>query len=210
MRWLFDIDNPIMRYIVKAFDCMCLSVLWLLFSLPVITAGASAAALYTTVYRYIRKGEGHLFRTFWGAFRENWKRSTLVWLVVLVIGALLATDVLVFRTLAIQGEMMGKLYWPVLLLCCVAATWVAFLNAYAARFQGSVRDVLRISFLLMTAHPIKSFTVFVPIAAGILLTAMVPSLLIISPAAVCLVNSLVLEQIFAIHLAAEEETEKSL
>ena len=71
MRWIFDIENPVMHYIVKVFDCMCLSILWLLFCLPVITAGASTTALYATVYHYIRKEEGHLWRTFWGAFREN-------------------------------------------------------------------------------------------------------------------------------------------
>ena len=80
MRWIFDIENPVMQYVIKVFDCMCLSVLWLLFSLPVITAGASATALYAAVYHYIRRDEGHMLRTFWGAFRENLKRSTVVWL----------------------------------------------------------------------------------------------------------------------------------
>lgn len=204
MRRIFHIDNPIMQAIIKIFDCMCLSLLWTVFSLPVITAGAATTALYATAYHYIRKDEGHLWRTFWGAFRENWKRSTLMWLVVLAIAALLGADILVFRTLAIQGAMLGKLYWPVLLLCCVAVTWVAFLCAYAARFQGRVRDLLRISFLLMTAHPIQSFLIFVPIAAGVLLTAMAPGLVSILPTAVCLVNSLVLERIFSLHLEEKE------
>ena len=89
MRWLFDIENPVMRYIIKIFDCMCLSILWMVCCLPVVTAGAATAALYATVYRYLRKEEGHLLGTYFGAFRENWKRSTPVWLVLLAAGALL-------------------------------------------------------------------------------------------------------------------------
>lgn len=51
--------------------------------------GASTTALYATVYHYIRKDEGTLWRTFWGAFRESLKRSTVVWLAVLAVVALL-------------------------------------------------------------------------------------------------------------------------
>ena len=207
MRWIFDVENPVMQYIVKIFDCMCLSVLWLVFSLPVVTAGAATTALYATIYRYIRKEEGHLWRTFWGAFRENLKRSTLVWLVVLAVTALLAVDVLVFRTMALNGQPLGKLYWPVLLLCGVEITWVAYLFAYAARFNGSVKDVLRISFLLMAAHPLKALVIFALTGAGILLSMMVPGLLSILPAGVCLLASLILENIFALHLPSKEAEE---
>lgn len=204
MRWIFSVENPVMQYIIKAFDCMCLSVLWLLFSLPVITAGASTTALYATVYHYIRKDEGHLWRTFWDAFRENLKRSTLLWLVVLLMTALLAVDILVFRTMAINGDPLGRLYWLILLLCCVAITWVAFLFAYAARFQGRVRDILRVSFMLMAAHPLKAAVVFVIAGAGILLSLMAPGLLTISPALICLAVSMITENIFASHLKQKD------
>jgi len=205
MRWIFDIENPVMHYIVKVFDCMCLSILWLLFCLPVITAGASTTALYATVYHYIRKEEGHLWRTFWGAFRENLKRSTLVWLVVLAVAAVLTVDVLVFRTMAINGEFFGGLYWLILVLCAVAITWVVYLFAYAARFQGRARDVLRISITLMLVHPIKTVITFIPLAAGILLAMMAPGLLTILPSGIMLVSSLVTESVFAMHLPQEDE-----
>lgn len=204
MRWIFDIENPIMHYVIKIFDCMCLSVLWLLFSIPVITAGAATTALYATIYHYIRKEEGHLWRTFWGAFRENLKRSTLLWLVVLAVAALLAVDVLVFRTMALNGEPLGKLYWLILVLCGVAVTWVVYLFAYAARFQGKVRDVLRVSITLILVHPLKTLIVFVLVAVGILLAAMVPGLLTILPAGICLVASMIMEGIFALHLRQTE------
>lgn len=205
MRWLFDIENPVMRYIIKIFDCMCLSILWLLFSLPVVTAGASTTALYATIYHYIRKEEGHLWRTFWGAFRENLKRSTLVWLVVLAVAAILTVDVLVFRTMAINGELLGRLYWLILVLCCTVLTWVVYLFAYAARFQGSSKDVLRVSIMLMIAHPIKAFIVFVPVAAGILLAMMAPGLLSILPAGICLIVCMITENVFALHLPQKDE-----
>ena len=57
--------------------------------------GAAGAALYTTVYKYLRRGEGRLWQTFWSAFRENLRRSTLVWLAALGVLALLAAVLIV-------------------------------------------------------------------------------------------------------------------
>ena len=199
MRWLFDIENPVMRYIIKIFDCMCLSILWLVCCLPVVTAGAATTALYATVYRYIRKGEGYLFRTFTGAFRENWKRSTLVWLVMLAAGILLGVDVLVFRTLALQGQLTGKLYWLILLLAGLWITWMVYAFAYCARFHGGVKDTLRGAFLLMLLHPLRALTVFAPTAAGILLICMAPGLVSIIPTVIILTCSITLEKLFHLH-----------
>ena len=204
MRWIFDIENPVMQYIIKIFDCMCLSIIWLLLCIPVITAGASTTAMYETMHRYIRKDEGTLWRTFWGAFRTNFKRSTRVWLVALVVAALLAADVLVFRTLAINGHLLGQLYLLILVLCCVAVTWMVYLFAYAARFHGSARDVLRISLLLLVAHPLKALAVFVLVAVGILLGIMAPGLLTILPAGVCLLTGMILDGVFTMHLPQQE------
>ncbi len=203
MRWLFDVENPVMRYIIKIFDCMCLSILWLICCLPILTAGAATAALYATVYSYIRKEEGHLLSTYLGAFRENWKRATLVWLVMLAAGILLGVDVLVFRTMALQGQLLGKLYWLILLLICVWVTWSLYAFAYCARFHGGVKDALRGSGLLMLLHPLRAVTVFLPAAAGILLMCMAPGFASIVPTVIALTCSMTLEKIFRLHGSGE-------
>ncbi len=204
MRWLLNFENPVMHYILKFFDCMCLSVLWLVSCLPVITVGASTTALYATVYHYIRKEEGNLLRTFLDAFRENWKRSTLLWLAALALLLLLAMDVLAFRAMAVKGEFLGRLYWLVLLLCAVALTWFCYLFAYAARFQGSVKDVLKFSLILMAVHPIRSLLVFLPAFCGILIAVSAPGLLPFVPAGACWIGSITVEKVFRLHLSPED------
>lgn len=204
MRGIFSIDSPVMRALIKFFDCICVSILWLLFSLPIVTVGAASAALYTTVYKYLRRDEGHLWSTFWGAFKGNLRRSTLVWLAALGVLALLTVDALVFRTLKLNGNPFGNVYWVVLALICAAVTWTAYLSAYAARFSGGVKDVLRFAFVLMTAHPIKALEVFLPILAGAVLLLTGLQWIAIVPAAVCWVNSVVLEKVFLLHMRPED------
>ena len=204
MKRLFDFGSPLMRNLTRIFDCMCLSVLWMLFSVPIVTMGASSAAMYTTVYKYIRKDEGYLWKTFWGAFKENLKRSTLAWLAALALLALLTVDALVFRSMAINGDLLGNLYWVILVLICVAVTWTAYLSAYCARFNGSVKDVLRFSFILMACHPIKSLGVFLPILGAAALVLVVPGLLVAAPAVSCWIGSVTIEKVFLLHMRPED------
>lgn len=204
MGWLFDINNPVMRWVVKIFDCICLSILWVAACLPIVTIGAASTALFATIHRYIRLEEGSMLRTFFRAFRENFKRSTLCWLVVLTILALLAVDVLVFRTMAVNGHPLGKLYWLILLLTGVAATWTAYLFAYAERFDGSVKDVLKLSFLLMVLHPMKAAAVLLILLAGAALVAIGPVALSIVPALCCWLCDIVIAGAFSQHLREED------
>ena len=204
MKRFFDIGSPLIRNLTRIFDCMCLSVLWLLFSAPVVTMGASSAAMYLTVVKYIRRDEGYLWRTFWGAFKENLKRSTLAWLAALVLLALLTVDALVFRSMVTNGDPLGNLYWVILVLICVAVTWTAYLSAYCARFNGSVKDVLRFSFLLMTYHPIKSLGVFLPILVAAALVLIAPGLLVAAPAVACWIGSITTEKVFLLHMRPED------
>lgn len=204
MRGVFDIDGPVMSIVIKIFDCICLSVLWLACSLPVVTIGASSTAMYATVHRYLRRGEGHLLSTFLRAFRDNFKRSTLVWLAALAVLGVLAADALVLRTMALSGHPLGRLYWPVLLLCGGAITWTAYLFAYAARFNGGVKDVLWFGFALMAFHPLRALGVFLTILAGAVLTIPAPGMAAIIPTAVCWINSMALEKVFWLHMRPED------
>lgn len=209
MRGIFDIDSPVMRAVIKFFDCICASILWLLFSLPAVTAGASSTALYVTVHHYLRREEGHLLKTFLTAFRDNFKRSTLIWLAALPALGIFAVDALVFRSMAIRGEPLGRLYWLSLLLCCAAVTWVVYLFAYAARFNGTVRDVLRFGLLLMILHPIRALGVFLSVFAGALLVMIGPGLIAIVPTVVCWLVSITLERVFLLHMRPEDAAKEN-
>lgn len=204
MKQVFAYDSPLMRMLTKFGDCICASVLWLIFSLPVVTMGASSTALYAAVYRTIRKNGGGLWRNFWDSFRENLKRSTLAWLPALLLMVLLTMDVFVFRNIKIAGGAFGNLYWVVLVLWCAALTWIIYLSAYAARFNGSVREVLRFSFLLLILHPFKAVGVLVPAVAGLALTLYIPYMIFAAPAAILWISSITLEKVFLLHMRPED------
>ena len=63
---LFNYDGKLMRALQKIAESLLLSLLWLLFSIPVFTIGAASAALYYTTKKSLINNQGygrHLSRT---------------------------------------------------------------------------------------------------------------------------------------------------
>ena len=204
MRRLFDVNNPLMRFLTSVFDLIIFSVLWAVFSIPVFTMGAASAALYSAVYPHVRKGEDYLWNSFWEPFKENFKRSTLAWLVALAILGLLVFDAIVFRSMWIQGKPFGWVYWGVLVLLVFAVTWTLYLAAYSARFQGTVKDVLKFSFILFRAHPLILLSMIVMVVGAFALGLTLPALVIIIPGVVFWGSTFPMEAVFLKHMRPED------
>ena len=77
-------------------DLIILNVLFIITSIPIVTIGASFTALYQVILKLYDKEEKEtiVVRSYIRSFKEHFKRSTLIWLVLLIVGALLIFDVL--------------------------------------------------------------------------------------------------------------------
>lgn len=81
-----NIDSPFYRAMGKLGDLVQLSVLWLVCSLPIVTIGASTLGLFAVTGK-LAAGEDYMVRAdFFKAFKRDFKQSTALWLVLLVIG----------------------------------------------------------------------------------------------------------------------------
>ena len=89
---LFSYDSKFSQIMLKLCYGCYLNLLWMVCSLPVITAGVATAALYDVTLRLAREEEPPLTRQFFKAFRENFRQATILWLILLGVGALLGTD----------------------------------------------------------------------------------------------------------------------
>ena len=68
-------------------DLILLNILWLICSLPIITIGASTAALHSVVRKMAACEYYTVWSGFWHGFHENWKQGTAAALILgLVLG----------------------------------------------------------------------------------------------------------------------------
>ena len=77
----FSVDSPLYRFLSKLLDVIKLNFLWILFSIPLITIGASTVAAMSVALKMVDDEEGYIGRGFFKAFKENWKQGTALWLI---------------------------------------------------------------------------------------------------------------------------------
>lgn len=89
---LFSIEGPIWRFFNFVYNLVVLHVLWIVYSLPVFTIGASTTALYYSCMKMLRTNEGYIHRNFHHSFKQNFKQSTIIWLGMVALLSLYITD----------------------------------------------------------------------------------------------------------------------
>ena len=68
---IFNPQNRFWQTLDHFADLLILSLLWLVCSLPLVTAGAACAALYDAVARCVRGAEPLPWKRFWQTFRRE-------------------------------------------------------------------------------------------------------------------------------------------
>lgn len=151
MSKLFDPENKFWQFLGKVTDVVCMSLLWLLTSLPLVTAGASTAAFYGFTLDQVRNLEGSVVRSYFSAFRAHWKRATALWLLQLALTAFFASDLWAAWTFFLnhQGSAAAILLLGVCGFCALAFLCCCFyIYPILARYDPPLKAVLKGSFLL--------------------------------------------------------------
>lgn len=156
MNSLLNPDNPVMQFITKVVYSVYLNLLWILCCIPVITVGASTTALYYVTLKMVKNEEGGITKMFFRAFKENFKQSTLVWMILLALGVVLGIDGYVLWHLRFENA-----FWTIItavFIVAAAAYLIVILYIFPlmARFENSIFAMFKnslfigIRFLLCT------------------------------------------------------------
>ena len=118
-------DSKFSQILLCLCKSCCLNFLWFICSIPVITIGASTTALYYVSFKIVKDEDRSLTRMFFRAFRENFRQATILWLIFLAAGTLLATDgYLLYRLRAVSTGWIAAAF--TLMLACIIAAAVVY------------------------------------------------------------------------------------
>lgn len=204
MHNLFNIDGPLASGLNRFIDCILLSLCWIVASLPIITIGASCGALYRTAYRCIRKDDGHPLKTFWMIFRQNVKTGILTWVSVCAVFILLLADIVIVRNMMPKQDSLTYLSSVLVILVVLAIVWAAYCTAYCVRFEGRLKDILRLSLILALSHPLMSIVILLLLTIGVVLFLILPFSVLLLPALLSIAISFPMEKVFLMHMRPED------
>lgn len=158
--------SPAMEHLQRAYDYFVLGLLWLLASVPILTFGTATTAMLQTAELSIHREGGHVFTSFWGHFRKEFRQATLLWLLQIPLLALLVFNLLALRS----GQLTPALRVPVGLVCLLEACWLHLWFAYQSKFTDRIKTVL-LNTIRLTLGNLGTTFLMVVLTAAMLLCA---------------------------------------
>ncbi len=142
-KW-FNLDSPLIQGMNKVADLMWLNILVLICSLPVFTIGASLTAAHYVALKMHRNEEGYITRDFFRAFKSNFKQSTLMWLLFMVVMLVLGCDYYLIKNNMIEVPYIIKVF-------IIAATFIfSFMLMWVfpmqAKFENKISRTIKNAF----------------------------------------------------------------
>ena len=203
-RNLLNPENGLMITLNQITDCIFLSLFWFLGCLPLVTAGASCAALYDAVYRRFRLGEQKCWKRFLSTFTRDLKAS-------------LIPDVLFLPALWFGGRgliglwnaaVAGTVSWPVFSgLTFLAVTVLGILSVLfpmLSRFANPLPVLLKNTVLLALSNLPRAVALGVlnAVSGWLCLRFIFP--LFFLPALSALISTALLEPMFKPYMDTDE------
>lgn len=197
MGGLFSIENPFWQFINRLLHLILLNLLWFICSVPIITMGASTTAVYSVTLKMVQNQEGYTVKSFFKAFRANFRQATVIWLILLVIGTVIGADLTVYL-----NDASISLTEMILMMAFFAATVLfvfesVYVFALLAHFDNTIKRTMGNALIMAIRHLPSSILM---ITAGVVLTALgflvFPPLLLGGTALIAWIHSFFLIRIF--------------
>lgn len=203
-RKLFDPDSGLMITMSQITDCIFLSLFWILGCFPVVTAGASFAALYDSVFRGYRKKDKHSWQRFFHVFRSNWKAGILPTVVFLIAVGLLGKGLITVWNVAVAGTTSWMLFSAAAFAGMLVLGILSILFPMLSRFENSFLGLLKNTVLLGIANLPRTLCLGILNAVSLLLCVNYVIPLFFLPALTALISTLLIEPIFKPYMPEED------
>lgn len=147
---IFGLDSPFINFLNKLADLIWLNILTAICCIPIFTIGASMTAMHYVLLKMAKNEEGYITKAFFKSFKQNFRQATAIFLIELVVFAVLAGDIYVFKY---SGMEFPK--WMEVAVLAVGV-FILFATIYVypllARYENTVKGVFRNSFLMGVMH----------------------------------------------------------
>ena len=206
-------DNPVAHALARFLDFIMLNIIFVICSLPIITIGASATAMYTVMLKIVKNEEGYIVKGFFQAFKENFKMSTIAWLIILPINLIIYLNIYLSNYLPMFGNAFMVFFFILGMISMFGGVYVFPL---IARYENPLKVTFKNAFLLAIARlPYTILLVIIsvaPVAITLLdFQTLMFGILVwlgIGFSVVAWLNSIILRRVFVIFESKEDKKDE--
>jgi uncharacterized membrane protein YesL len=195
---LFDTEGSLYKVSMVLADIFLLNFLWLIFSIPIITIGASTTAAYYVCTKKNAGTDVYVLKGFLKSFKENFFVSTRLFVILALIGGILWIN---FHALT-QVD-LGILQFPVRVALSLVFLQLIFVSMYVfpiiSRFNMTSIGALKSALQLSNGHLFLTISNLVLFATVCIITIWIPFLFIFIPGIFVYFSAVLFVRIFRKH-----------
>ncbi|MCL2559708.1 MAG: DUF624 domain-containing protein [Turicibacter sp.] len=177
---IFDTDGFLYKIGMVLADIFLLNFLWLIFSLPLITIGASTTAVYYVTTKKVGNSDAYVLKGFLKSFKENFLVSTIAYVILAAIGLVVWVN---FR--AMGHVDLGGMQFPVRVALSFVLIQIIFVSMYVfpiiSRFDMTAIKALKSALQLSNGHLFLTISNLVLLVAVGIVTIWIPFLFVFIP-----------------------------
>ncbi len=150
MNGLFNMDNKFFVFMGRVADLVMLNIVFLITCIPLFTIGAAVASMYEITLKMVKNQESYVLKSFFVAFKSNFKQSTIAWLIISVVYIIFYID---FRVISLNaGGVWTALYTILMAIFIFASFVVSYVFPLQAKFINPIKATFKNAFLMSIRH----------------------------------------------------------
>lgn len=177
MKHILGIEGPVYRFLTRLAELILLNGIFLIYCIPIITIGASTTALYSVTLKMVRNEESGVCSEFVHAFKKNFKQSTMIWIVLVIIGLVLFMDYTYLQSY--DGRFSLIVILILFFFTFVYLLLTSLIFPYVARFKNTVKESVLNVLKIAVANPYQTILILIFSIGPIVLMFLSPYLFVL-------------------------------
>lgn len=203
MMKFFDSDSGFSRFMNTLFDVLYVGILWMVCSLPIITAGASATAAYYAMSKCVRHKTGYIGREFFHSFKENFRQITPLTVLFWFVAAVLFVDL--YYVWTHESGIINALFVVLAFIAFVVAGIAVYSCPILSRFHKKNTELIKTSIYVLFRYLPLTIAIELGFIVSCIVFLLVPWAVLVIPGGYLYALSFPMERILAKMMPAVDE-----
>ena len=211
MSSFFNMDSPIMRFLGRLADVMILNIVFLITCLPVVTIGAAWTSLSYVTLKMSRDEESYIVKSYFKAFRQNFRQATAIWGIALVAMFIFYMDFHIIRSM--NPSMAQAMFILLAAIAMLAALTLLYVFPVLAKFDNTILNTIKNAFFMAIGNLPHTLLMAAVIVGSVVLTFLSQQTIAIGMlvwimvgfALIAFLNAHILVKVFDKYIPQEEE-----
>lgn len=144
----FNKNSLAMRFLTNVCNLILVNFIFIIFSLPIFTIGASMSSMYRIVFMMLNDEEIFIFRDFKKEFKSSFKNATIVWVPILLLSVFFGIELYYLN----DFKNIPWVQIPIWIMIFFIVSLIFYAFPLMAAFENSLKNTVKNAITLSIAN----------------------------------------------------------